>query len=461
MKQFTRVVILIIFALNITILQAQTDVTTEEEFIANALASATATCENMTRNQVCYGYADVNIESDTSNFTFENPGDSIDLVNLGTLDLSPFNSTDNTFGVAVFRIQADIEDDVDDDVSLIAFGDVQITNDVEVLTELTVQATGNVNVRSRPNSNANNIMTSLAQGAEVRATGRLADTSWIRIVVENDARGVGWVSASFLTSDSDLSDLDIVEPDSINLNPMQAFTFTSTETENDVLDSGILIQTPSNTGSVTLIINGLTTTLRSTAFIQTVNQSLIINMLSGSATINAEGVTQIVPAGTLAEIALDETGQVINAPSAPQPYNFASLTTLPVEVALPDEIEVASAVQEENIAEAVQQAETAALASDIGIRSGNWQIGYGPQNANAAGGHIITITGADSFSLDGNILSRIDGMTFQWEIDGGQARGVLTLTFTSETTFTGTMYVDDYTNNDTRTIQWTGIWLNP
>ena len=460
MKQFTLFFILIVFALNITIIQAQTD-SSEEEFIANALASAGETCENIARNQVCYGYADISIESDTTDFIFENTGDSIDLVNLGTLDLSPLNSTDNTFGVAVFRIQADIEDDMDDDVSLIAFGDVQITNDVEVLTELTVRATGNVNVRSRPNSNTNNIMTSLAQGAEVRATGRLADTSWVRIVVENDARGVGWVSASFLTSDSDLSDLDIVEPDSINLNPMQAFTFTSNEAENDVLDRGILIQTPENAGSVTLIINGLTTTLRSTAFIQVENQSLIINMLSGSATISAGGVTQIVPAGTLAQIALDETGQAINTPSAPQPYNFASLTTLPVAVALPNEIEIASAVQEENIAEAVQQAETAALASDIGIRPGNWQIGYGPQNANAAGGHIIVITGANSFSLDGNSLSRIDGMTFRWEFDTGQARGHLTITFTSDSTFTGTMYIDDYANNDTRTIQWTGIWLGP
>ncbi len=100
--------------------------------------------------------------------------------------------------------------------------------------------------------------------------------------------------------------------------PMQAFVFRSGIGElacDEAPRDGILIQTPTGAGTVTLDVNNVRIELGSTAFLNAVpDESLTITMLEGEAIVTAEGVTITVPAGLRAEVPLDADGLASRAP---------------------------------------------------------------------------------------------------------------------------------------------------
>ena len=115
--------------------------------------------------------------------------------------------------------------------------------------------------------------------------------------------------------------------------PMQAFVFRSGVGElacDEAPQDGILIQTPTGAGTVTLDVNNVRIELGSTAFLNAVPDGLLtITMLEGEATITAEGVTIIVPAGLRAEIPLDADGLASGAPEI-VPYEAEDVANVPI-----------------------------------------------------------------------------------------------------------------------------------
>ena len=400
-----------------------------------AFEQVNASCDATGRNEVCYGNLLINAEPHAAveTFTFEQVGDVESVTALGTLQLSTMSLTDETWGVALMRIQANLPDTVPgQNVTMLLFGEVNIENNVESVVEVPMTATGNVNVRLRPTSNANNVMASLSSGQEVIATGRLSDNSWVRIKVEGDTRGAGWVSSQFLNGEID--SLIVIEPEAPQFGPMQAFSVQTGIRDrmcDDVPDSGVLVQTPEGVRQIQINANGVEILLGSTAYLQTGDGYLYITLVEGQARVTAVGVTQAVPAGTYTRVPLDENGVANGAPEFPQPYDYESLLALPVSIALPQQVTVADALTTDEIEAAVADAETAA-SSDVlvdGVYNQNWSNGI----FNTA--QIIVLDGGAAISwqvLGGNptptIMTRIAPGVYQ--------ASFVTLTVTSPTSYT-------------------------
>ncbi|MBL8130385.1 MAG: hypothetical protein JNL42_00900 [Anaerolineae bacterium] len=103
-----------------------------------ALTSAAANCESMSRNEVCYGNVQIiaQPQTDAADFVFDAPGDVAQLGAIRTLSLSARLEEAQEWGIALMKIQANIPDALPgQSVTLLAFGDVEVENAVETDAE--------------------------------------------------------------------------------------------------------------------------------------------------------------------------------------------------------------------------------------------------------------------------------------------------------------------------------------
>ena len=184
------------------------------QIVQNAFRLTNQLCEAAGRNEACYGHVQVNalLASGTDPGAFSREGDILDLVKLRSLRLSPMDFETGSWGVSLMRVQANIpETQTNTNLTFLAFGDVEITNaapDAILLTVRSATRYANVNVHQFPFMDALVIGT-LAPGQEVVASGRLADSSWYRIVFP-DTLDTGWVHRSVIRSSEDLSHQGVV-----------------------------------------------------------------------------------------------------------------------------------------------------------------------------------------------------------------------------------------------------------
>jgi hypothetical protein len=433
-----------------SLINAQADCPT---IVTAALDTATDACTGLGRNQACYGNVTLQAtaRADAPAFSFEQAGDMVNVTNIDSLQLSSMSLTDETWGVALMQLQANLPDTLPgQNVTVLLFGNVQITNAAIPVIELNVTATDSVNVRLRPITTENNIISSLTRGQTIIANGRLADNSWIRIITNADTHEVGWVSSAFVTSDVDLETLTVVESNEPLFAPMQAFYFGSGIGDrpcDEAPDSGILIQTPEGIGEINLLINEVDIRLGSTVYLQAGGGVMTTSVLEGHAVLTTNGVSQTVPAGTYSEIPLDTTGVANGAPNFPQPYIRSDLMSLPITV-LPQTITISRPIRRENdIQEAITIAE--------GIQpSGSWIFTYtvtedsncaapGEHNTEPLGyvhpGAYVTLTFTedrqtlifDGYGYSNLMLSNIGEDAYQYS-DG---MWTLTIDFSGPTTF--------------------------
>lgn len=127
------------------------------------------------------------------------------------------------------------------------------------------------------------------------------------------------------------------------------FYFTSGVSDSPckgVPNSGILVQTPSGAGKITLTVNDVTVSLGSTAFLQAeAGAFMTIDLLEGEADVTAEGETVVLEAGFSVSVPLDEDGRASGIPSEPLPIQpnedaplDALLATLPEGTAQGDSL---------------------------------------------------------------------------------------------------------------------------
>jgi len=101
--------------------------------VQTALDSLAEACAETGRNQACYGNNLINLQlqADAPIKPFELPGDTVDLNNIATMTLAPLNEEDNTWGVTLMKLQANIPDTLPgQNVTFLMFGDVVIDNAV-------------------------------------------------------------------------------------------------------------------------------------------------------------------------------------------------------------------------------------------------------------------------------------------------------------------------------------------
>jgi len=99
--------------------------------VKNALDATSEACGTTGRNQACYGNVNLIAEAaaDAPAFSFTQPGDLVEIAGVKNFVLSPLDTANDTWGVALIKIQANLPETLPgQNVTLILFGDVEITN---------------------------------------------------------------------------------------------------------------------------------------------------------------------------------------------------------------------------------------------------------------------------------------------------------------------------------------------
>jgi hypothetical protein len=350
--------------------------------IQAAFAAAEQVCSAIGRNLACFGSANLQAtpHPDLPGFTFNQPGNTLNIRELQTLHSSGFES--GSYGVSFMRIQASLPDfSPEQNVSLLVFGDVQLQNVVnaaDVLPTVQVTPPSQMNIRGGP-STEDSIVGLLDGGQTVAANGRIGDNSWLRITLPDGT--YGWLSSSLVNPAGDINTLDVVDssgtPVVLRYAPMQSFTLRSGVTDAPCAgapESGILIQVPSD--DETFSINGVEIHVSGTTFLQA-GTELVVSALEGTTRVGASGITHVLLPGTQVRVPLDASQVASGAPLQPQPYDAAALQSLPL-TNLDRDVVLSPALSPEQIA-----------ASGV-PSAGEWNATYTVLRFHCADGRTVT-----------------------------------------------------------------------
>jgi hypothetical protein len=101
--------------------------------VQQALDATDALCLSTERNQACYGNVAVEVlaQPDVTELNFDSAGDIVDVTAIRTLRLRPMDVTEQTWGVVLMRLQANLPGSLPgQNVTFLLFGDVELTNAV-------------------------------------------------------------------------------------------------------------------------------------------------------------------------------------------------------------------------------------------------------------------------------------------------------------------------------------------
>jgi hypothetical protein len=354
-KMFRCVILLCAWSINLAV-SAQA---TCPPAVQRAFETAQRACTNLERNQACYGNVALTLTTRSSvhDARFEQVGDIIDLIHVENIELA---HDANGWGVALARLQANLPDTLPGQaVTMVLFGDVNVTNAVPADAQITVRVVNRGRLRSTPSSvNNANIVQTIEANTQLTAIGRTEPNDWILVQVGNQT---GWLSTQVTSGDT--TALPIVTDPNAPLfsQPLQAFYMTSGIGDSPCVglpSSGILLQTPKGSASITLSVNGVTITLGSTVYLQATDAALRVFVLEGRATVQAQSAIALVAAGTWTTVPLDVTGRApASAPTAPQPYDPTDLDGLPLGAALlPQVVAIANPVPVADLPQAIDSA---------------------------------------------------------------------------------------------------------
>lgn len=325
-------------ALLLVAFQSATDVVCNQ-VVEAALERSQTICAGLGRNQACYGNPLLEAEPQVgfNNFNFDEIGDMIDITGLQSLRLSSMNIDEQLWGVALMRLQANIPHQfVSRNVTLVLFGDVEVRNRVRAPILVAVRPEGSafVNVRRYPDRTA--FVLGTIQPTEIAiADGRLEGGNWYHVQLLETGES-GWVSADTVVPIGDPSALNIVDIQSAEFGPMQAFFLDTGAPEahcGETPQNGLLIQTPDGVATVDVWINEVKIRLGSTAFIQaSAGEDMTVRLVEGATEVQALGVDQFAVAGTQLTVPMTEQLQPAAPPSLPEAYTAESVAAIPVAV---------------------------------------------------------------------------------------------------------------------------------
>jgi hypothetical protein len=321
-----------------------------------AFETTKAICEGAERNEVCYGHImlEASPQPNVKTFKFDTEGDIASVVDMASLRLSAMDTSTSVWGVALMRLEVNLPDKLQrDSVMVLLFGDIEITNQVDVVPSVTFPVTvktdgSHARVRSTPGGL---LISTLDNGDTVMATGRTEDGRWIRITLDNERSA--WVASLLLDAKESLDTLDVVDPNSAIYAPMQAFYMESAANDAacpEAPNSGLMIQTPEGVAQVRFLINEVDIQLGSTVFSQAnAGQELTVSVVEGSALVTAKGVTRKATAGSQISVPLDANGVANGRPSLPRAYDWASVMALPTAY-MDEPVETAQPISDDDLA---------------------------------------------------------------------------------------------------------------
>lgn len=313
-----------------------------QQYVKAALDATNKGCADTGRNQVCYGNISIKAQAQAgvTDFTFDQPGQTVPITSIQRLQLAVLNPTDQTWGVALFRIQADLPDTAPgQNVTLLAFGDVDIQDAGQAPgPSFNVTTTSTVTGRKQP-SNTGPVLGQLPKNFVLTASGRTDDGTWLYVHAPNDASQNGWILASGVSTTGDINTLIVIDPTKPFYGPMQAFYLRTGVGEaacKGAPPDGILIQSPKQKARVNLSINDVQISLGSTLYLHTqmakdkASNQISVATLEGSATVQSGGKSQTVAAGRQVEIPIDANLKASGPPGQVHPVDPNIAQTLPV-----------------------------------------------------------------------------------------------------------------------------------
>ncbi len=296
--------------------------------VQEAFNASQLVCEGAAPGQACVGNGIVEVTARTDDVTLAQPGDTARFSDLSTLRVRTDGTENNLWAVVEADTQFNTSAGNAASATLVAFGDVNITDRGEAFNPSvrtgTVLATRGMNVRRNPDNQA--VVVYQLQGQDnIVVTGITADREWIRMEIPSVYGGIGWVYAPYIDVPGGAETLPTVTQDSprpeLNrptFGPMQAFSLSSTlyDTCPNVPDSGLLMQSQSGTSSnLRVRINGAELAYNGTVYIQAVaGQTMTITVLEGDAILIAGGSEQSANGGDQLTVTIDNNLEATGRP---------------------------------------------------------------------------------------------------------------------------------------------------
>lgn len=381
------------------------------ETVDLALNTLGANCASMQPNELCYGNPNVSVMTRTGSVNFAQAGDIISVFDVQSIHTGPFREPDE-WGIALMQVQAALPNTIAGaSLTLLLFGDVELSQDAAPPVTLAARTTGGINVRSAAGTDSA-VLGSLPANAEVNLIGRNAAGDWVYYAAQEAG---GWLFAPLLTVDGEITTLDVVPDDyggPASAQPIQAVYFSSgigASTCNALPQDGILIQTPDDEGPVSLLVNDVQVLLGSTIYLHAqASQEMALYVLDGQVDVNAVGVLRRVPQGAFVTIPLDENRRASGAPTMPAPYAPEAVENVPIS-ALPETPPIAAPALVSRIARLNRC--TGQPMGDVNVRQGP---GTDYPLAAVMGQQATPGIAAQATGTDGMVWYQLSGANSRW-----------------------------------------------
>lgn len=288
---FVLVAILAILSIGLSIAQ-----TTCPALVEQALQAVSDNCENLPRNNACYGYNSVSAEfsQPIEDDFFVTPADTTELGIMESIQTAEMNTMLDQWGVAVMSLQANIPNSIPGQaIKFVLLGDVEVESDQNPeaidadLDPITATVINDANIRSAPTQNAN-VLGGVGAGQAIELDGQSSDGQWYRTVITNR---VGWIFIDLIEAADNLASLPVIDNERRSL--MQAFYLRSgigTPDCEEAPRDTLVIQGPQGI-EVDFTINGADIRIGSTITARTLSPGNILELsvIDGTLTIPGAG----------------------------------------------------------------------------------------------------------------------------------------------------------------------------
>jgi hypothetical protein len=240
------------------------------EVVVTALEAANNNCSTLGRNELCYGYDQVQASflNEVAEDFFSQVADISPVAELASVQTLPLDTETGRWGVAVMNLQANLPNTLPgQNITFVLLGDVELESAVApdeafvpsdgIAVELAVES---ANLRSGAGLNFN-VIGGVLRGESLSADGLSEDGQWLRVVKNNRP---AWLNRALVVDSPEIASL----PSLTNAlrTPMQAFYLRTGIGEPQCAEAPqdmLLVQGPENI-QVELTVNGVNVTLGST-----------------------------------------------------------------------------------------------------------------------------------------------------------------------------------------------------
>ncbi|MCL4254654.1 MAG: hypothetical protein KJ043_12875 [Anaerolineae bacterium] len=263
-------------------------------------------CEATSRNEACFVHPNITINNQDSD-AINTVGQIIPVNDIQTMTLDG--------GMALLRLQADMPaDEPTQNLQMLAWGHINITNNVTV-PSLSGTTTTNARVRSVPFAESDTtVIGVIPANVAVSIIGRNDANTWYYIQLgDYSALGYseGWTSNQVLRVSGDTTTLPVIDyenPPAPSI-PMSDITLRVADDLTDctgMMRGGLFIQTLPDTPSATLVVNGASITLGSTALLTIEDKQMDVYLLDGKGVVQVGDDTTLLIGGANTSVPLDD-----------------------------------------------------------------------------------------------------------------------------------------------------------